>query len=368
MLEPRATSPSAAEGGTKADQEFARRLALCDTLLAQLTSDEDEYYKFQRRLLLQLIAQNRLSEMMSRLKTFGPSYQAPLAAEIALELFRAGKLAESSALLEQARKALALSDTWKVDRAREFLTLLALEQGNAKEAQEGFNRMTDESSKANYLSRFHILADNPAQEQVEAFLAKPPERASSYQTRLLLHLGRQKAHQNEPATAEALFNQAMELTFASKNTQALEDVIEIADAMAAAGLIEQARKTIKVYLVICRKYPTDSEWKALSIYKAVALLHRLGDRAGLPALFVEAEASARATFFLWAPAAWIACSKIALLIDQPTETDRCLAEAADNARAYQHPRGRVMGLAEIALHLLENPRPVPDSLFDALKP
>jgi hypothetical protein len=81
----------------------------------------------------------------------------------------------------------------------------------------------------------------------------------------------------------------------------------------------------------------------------------------------EAEKSSRAVFFLYAPAGWVACARLALQRGDEKEAQRFVGEAVKNAAAYPHPRGRAMGLFETALYLVEERQEATAEVLGELK-
>ena len=339
-------------------------LAAADHLLAQLSSDEDEHWKAQQRLCLTLIRLGRHAEAEARIRTFGPSYQALHAATLAREWHRRGCSAESARAAELAERSLPLSDTWKTMRTCVTLAELQLLQRDEERAREWFRRVQDPRDRRSYETAW--LLSRPEPEQVSAFLERPAKENFAFQTELLRGLAEADERAGRHDEAAARLRLAVTRCREARHPSAAQSLPPLIEAMHQAGMAEDASRTLDEYVTICRRYPDDGEWKSPSLAEGGRLALLLGRRDMVSDLLPEAERSARATFFLHAPACWVACARLARLTGDAKAADGYLGEAVKNGAAYPHPRGRAMGLFEVALHHVEEQRAVPAELASEL--
>ncbi len=340
-------------------------LGVADGLLGQLSSDEDEHWKAQTRLCRVLIRQGRDAEARARMKTFGPSYQSLLAATLALEWQRRGVAGEAAEAAKLAETSLPASDTWKTMRTNALLAELALAQRNEVKAREWLARVTDPLDRRSCEAEY--ILSKPEPEQVDAFLGRPSREFHAYQSRLLVGLAEREGRAGKKAEAEERLRRAAAVCVGAKHPAAAQSLPPVIEAMHGAGMEKDAVETLGTYVAMCRKYPEDAEWKAPSLAEAGRLYRLVGKPELAVGLEAEAEKSSRAVFFLYAPAGWVACARLALQRGDGDEAKRFIGEAVKNAAAYPHPRGRAMGLFETALYLVEERQEAAEEVLGELK-
>jgi len=340
-------------------------LGVADHLLGQLATDEDEHWKAQTRLCRALILQGRDAEAKARMKTFGPSYQSLLAATLALEWQRRGVAGEAAEAAKLAEKSLAASDTWKTMRTNALLAELALAQRDEVKAREWLARVTDPLDRRACEAEY-ILA-KPEPEQVDAFLGRPAKEFFAFQSRLLVGLAERAGRAGRKDEAGELLRRAAAVCVSARHPSAAQSLPPVIEAMHGAGMEKDALETLETYVAMCRRYPDDAEWKAPSLGEAGRLYRQVGKPELAAGLEAEAEKSSRAVFFLYAPAGWVACARLALGRGDEKEARRFVGEAVKNAAAYPHPRGRAMGLFETALYLVEERQEAAAEVMGELK-
>ena len=339
-------------------------LAAADHLLAQLSSDEDEHWKAQQRLCLTLIRLGRHADAEARVRTFGPSYQALHAATLAREWQRRGCAAESSRAAALAEQSLSLSDTWKTMRTCAILAELHLLRRDEARARDWFRRVQDPKDRRSYEAAW--LLSHPEPEQIDAFLQRPATENFAFQTELLRGLAEADERAGRHDEAAKRLRLAAARCHEARHPSAAQSLPPLIEAMHHAGMAEEASRTLDDHVAACRRYPDDGEWKSPSLAEAGRLALLLGRRDMVTTLLPEAERSARATFFLHAPVCWMACARLARLAGDARAADGYVREAVKNGAAYPHPRGRAMGLFEVALHHVEEQRAVPGELASEL--
>ena len=354
-----------AEGVEKVVGGGAAALETADYLLGQLVTDEDEHWKAQTRLCRVLIRQGRDAEAKARMKTFGPSYQSLLAATLALEWQRRGVSGEVVEAAKLAETSLAASDTWKTMRTNALLAELALAQRDEVKARAWLARVTDPLDRRSCEAEY-ILA-KPEPEQVDAFLGRPAKEFHAYQSRLLVGLAERAGRAGRKEEAEERLRRAAAVCIGARHPAAAQSLPPVIEAMHGAGMEKDAVETIGTYVAMCRKYPEDAEWKAPSLAEGGRLYRLVGKPELGVGLEGEAEKSSRAVFFLYAPAGWVACARLALQRGDAAEAKRFVGEAVKNAAAYPHPRGRAMGLFETALYFLEERQEAAAEVLGELK-
>jgi hypothetical protein len=244
------------------------------------------------------------------------------------------------------------------------LAELHLLQRDEEKAREWFRRVQDPRDRRSYETAW--LLSRPEPEQVSAFLERPAKENFAFQTELLRGLAEADERAGRHDEAAARLRLAVTRCREARHPSAAQSLPPLIEAMHQAGMTEDASRTLDEYVAICRRYPDDGEWKSPSLAEGGRLALLLGRRDMVSELLPEAERSARATFFLHAPACWVACARLARLAGDAKAADGYLREAVKNGAAYPHPRGRAMGLFEVALHHVEEQRAVPAELASEL--
>ena len=354
-------------GGNGPPAGDSRNLEVADHLLAKLSTDEDEHFRAQRKLCGALIRLGLHGEAKQRWKTFGPSYQSLLAAELAMGWEKHGEGALAAEAAAFAESSLPASDTWKTMRSSALLAELFLEQRKAEAAAAWFRRVSDPLDRQGYEAAY--LLQKPEADQIEAFLRRPANQHFGPQVRLLCGLAEREASAGRVPQAHEQLRKAADVVREARHPSAPQSMPLIIETMHRLGMESAVVKTVwEAYLGACRKYPDDSEWKAPSLAEAgrLARLMGMGDR--LPAIREEAERSSRAVFFLYAPSCWLACARMALGDGDSAEAARLVKEAVTNGAAYPHPRGRAMGLFAVALfHVEEQLAMSPETMGELMK-
>jgi hypothetical protein len=184
---------------------------------------------------------------------------------------------------------------------------------------------------------------------------------------LLVGLAEREGRAGLKAEAEERLRRAAAVCVGARHPAAAQALPTVIEAMHGAGMEKDAVETLGTYVAMCRKYPNDAEWKAPSLAEAGRLYGLLGQPELAAGLEAEAEKSSRAVFFLYAPAGWVACARLALQRGDGDEAKRFIGEAVKNAAAYPHPRGRAMGLFETALYFVEERQEAAEEVLGELK-
>lgn len=354
-------------GGTGPQAGNSRNLEAADHLLAKLTTDEDEHFRAQLKLCGALIRLGSHGEAKQRWKTFGPSYQSLLAAELAMAWQKRGEAALAAEAASLAESSLPASDTWKTTRSCALLAELFLEQRKEETAAAWFRRVSDPLDRQGYEAAY--LLQKPEAEQIEVFLRRPANQHFGPQVRLLCGLAEREAAAGRTAQAQEHLGKAADVVREARHPSAPQSMPLIIEMMHRFGVESSVVTSVwEAYAGACRKYPDDAEWKAPSLAEAgrLARLMGMGDR--IPAIREEAERSSRAVFFLYAPSCWLACARMALGDGESAEAARLVKEAVTNGAAYPHPRGRAMGLFAVALfHVEEQLAMSPETMGELMK-
>lgn len=355
------------EGDHRAQAGNFRNLEAADHLLAKLSTDEDEHFRAQSKLCGALIRLGSHGEARQRWKTFGPSYQSLLAAELAMawqQRGEAGLAAEAAALAE---RSLSASDTWKTVRSCALLAELFLEQRKEEAAASWFRRVSDPLDRQGYEVAY--LLQKPEDDQIEVFLRRPAHQHFGPQVRLLCGLAEREAGAGRTAQAHEYLRKAADVVREARHPSAPQSLPQIIETMHRFGMDSAVVTAVwEAYVGACRKYPDDAEWKAPSLAEAWRLARLIGMGDRLPAIREEAERSSRAVFFLYAPSCWLGCARMALGEGDSAEAARLVKEAVTNGAAYPHPRGRAMGLFAVALfHVEEQLAMSPETMGELMK-
>jgi hypothetical protein len=362
---PLAESPGKAEAGPPGSG--LRHLEVADHLLGKMVTDEHEHFRSQLRLCEVLIRLGAHGEARSRWKTFGASYQSLLAATLAMEWQRRGVAALVDEAMALAQDSLPLSDTWKTMRTNALMAELFLQQRKGELAAEWFRRVGDPVDREGYETAY--LLGKPEPDQIEVFLKRPANQYFGPQVRLLCGLAEREAASGRAGPAEEHLRQAAAVVQRARHPSAPQSLPLIIETMHRLGVGTAAMTGVwEAYLGACRRYPDEAEWKAPSLAEAGRLGRLLGMGPQLRGIRDEAERSSRAVFFLYAPSCWIACARLALGDGDAAAVGRFVKEAVNNGAAYPHPRGRVMGLQEVAwFHLEERLEMTPETIGELMK-
>jgi hypothetical protein len=354
-------------GGNGPQTGPQRDLEAADHLLAKLTTDEDEHFRAQSRLCGALIRLGSHGEAKQRWKTFGPSYQSLLAAELAMAWQTRGEAALAAEAAALAESSLPASDTWKTMRSCALLAELYLVQRKEGVAAAWFRRVLDPLDRQGYETAY--LLQKPEADQIEVFLRRPANQHFGPQVRLLCGLAEREAAAGRTQQAHEHLRKAAEVVRDARHPSAPQSMPLIIETMHRLGVDSAVVTTVwEAYLGACRKYPDDAEWKAPSLAEAGRLARLIGMGNWLPAIREEAERSSRAVFFLYAPSCWLACARMALGDGDSVEAARLVKEAVTNGAAYPHPRGRAMGLFAVALfHVEEQLAMSPETMGELMK-
>lgn len=355
------------DGGNRPQTGNSGNLEAADHLLSKLSTDEDEHFRAQLRLCGALIRLGLHGEAKQRWKTFGPSYQSLLAAELAMAWQKRGEgglAAEAAALAEGSLPA---SDTWKTMRSCALLAELFLEQRKEEAAAAWFRRVSDPLDRQGYETAY--LLQKPEADQIEVFLRRPANQHFGPQVRLLCGLAEREAAAGRTAQAHEHLRKAADVVREARHPSAPQSMPLIIETMHRFGMDRAVVTAVwEAYVGACRKYPDDAEWKAPSLAEAGRLARLIGMGDRLTAIREEAERSSRAVFFLYAPSCWLACARMALGDGDSAEAARLVKEAVTNGAAYPHPRGRAMGLFAVALfHVEEQLAMLPETMGELMK-